>query len=763
MEIEKKTAWLKPEKILKLGNGAKSKFGMNRLFIIGIGKNGIDCLLHCKHITEKRFGSDPQKVRFLGIAEDSYLNKASYQGSALEESETVPIVPEDAIYKYLNNPGRLPQYALDWFDSGLKNYSPAAPIYGLSKRQCGRIALFHNIKHIMKRASDALTAFSGPDKSLEIIITGNMGDAFFGGMFIDMAYILRKLFDVAPYPVKIISYMFAADTTVMFENDQRDRGGYFANTIITKNELDKFQCMKKPFSQQYTSTFDVTSDKPPFSSCFIAFAQQNYSYTLDCAAEKILNRMEIIFSKDDDAERIMSYNMLSQSGNHDFRYLAYETTVYEVPIDKIAAYLAVRIFTRMNHVLNKNSVGQMLLGQYANRVTPDAKYLAQKGGGAVEIDFDEHLNPSFSARALKFSNEGAHEAVETWLMNVSDATKQGAASCCESIIGEIIGVCEQAKSDFEKGPFYAQEIIRKCLAELRVASAKVHSELSDMNEQVERARKLEQNAYAKVKSSALFVAKNVEQYLSELRDLAGYRARQSTGGMVLELYKTITDRLTEYQKDILNPATEAFEKIAMSRGEIIEEILSEDLSGRCAKEIFSVNDPAVTEKLDKLAEEIPEEMLSMSLKMSGLLNLPEDDEKALARAVYSVVLRCCDKLFSMNITEMCEFFGVKNAIGASIEKALNETDSKAPTADDFALNRVICPSSTAQDDIARLRGEYKGMRYIWNGSMLKYTVAVSQLKGGVQLDRYPNYRDWENMHYAYVNDSLKKHGIHIFE
>ena len=763
MEIEKKTAWLKPERILKLNGAGKNRFGMNRLFIIGVGKNGVDCLLHCKHLTEKRFGTDAQKVRYLGIAEDSVLEAAQYHGSALEEGETVPIVPEDAIYKYLNNPGRLPQYALDWFDNGLKNYSPAAPVYGLTKRQCGRIALFHTIKTVMKRAGDALTAFSGTDKSLEIIITGNMGDAFFGGMFIDLAYIFRKLFEVAAYPVKINCYMFAADTTALLEKDQRELGGYYANTLITKSELDKFQCMKKPFSQQYTSTFGVTSDKPPFSSCFIAFAERSYSYTLDCAAEKILNRMEIIFSKDDDAERIMSYNMLSQAGSHDFRYLAYSTTVYEAPADKIAAYLAVRIFTRMNHVLNKNSVGQMLLGQYANQVTPDAKYLAHKGGNVGELKFDEHLNPSFSARALKLSNEGAHEAVETWVMNVSDAVRQGAASTCEDIISGIITVCEQAKTDFEKGPFYAQEIIRKCLSELRVAHAKVNSELADMNEQVERARKLEQNAYAKVKSSALFVGKNAEQYLSELHDLAEYRARQSTGGTVLELYQTITDRLTEYQKNTLNPATDAFEKIAMSRGNIIDEILNEDMSERCAREIFTINDPAVTEKLDKIAEDIPEDMLSAALKASGLLSLPEDDEKALARAVYSGVLRCCEKLFSMNITELCEFFGVKNAIGGGLERALAETACKAPTADDFELNRVICPAATSQDDIAKLRGEHKGMRYIWNGSMLKYAVAVTQFKGGVLLDRYPNYREWENMHYAYVNDSLKKHGIHIFE
>ena len=62
MEIEKKIEWLKPERVLKLTNQYKSLFGINRLFVIGLGKNGVDCALRCKHITEKRFGTDDKKV-----------------------------------------------------------------------------------------------------------------------------------------------------------------------------------------------------------------------------------------------------------------------------------------------------------------------------------------------------------------------------------------------------------------------------------------------------------------------------------------------------------------------------------------------------------------------------------------------------------------------------------------------------------------------------------------------------------------------------
>ena len=149
----------------------------------------------------------------------------------------VKIVPEEAIYPCLNAPENMPDYIRSWFDEGLKNYSPAMPIprflfhkfrgiraenisvylqgilrvgkkrfyyiknyspampiYGLSKRQCGRVALFSCIKRVTKVISKCVSAFEGSDMSLEIVITGNLGDVFFGGMFIDLAYIVKALF-----------------------------------------------------------------------------------------------------------------------------------------------------------------------------------------------------------------------------------------------------------------------------------------------------------------------------------------------------------------------------------------------------------------------------------------------------------------------------------------------------------------------------------------------------------------------------------------
>lgn len=762
MEIKEKIEWLKPERVLKLTDRYKSSFGFNRLLIIGLGKNGIDCALRCKHITEKRYGTDDKKVRFLGIGEDKYLASARCEGSFLTEAEQIPVVPEEAIYKYLNNPARLPQYALDWFDNGLKNYSPATPVYGLTKRQGGRVALFHNIKNIIRNIGESLSAFAGSDKSLEIVITGNMGDIFFGGMFIDMAYILKKMFEDSPYPVKINCYMFAPDTAAYYETDQRDLCNYYANTIITKNEIDKFQCAKKPFSQKYTSTFEVVSDKVPFNAVFITTAKNSYEYTLDMAAEKILSRMAVLFSKDDDAERIMSYNMLRPNDSHDFRYLSYGAEVCEIPVGKIVSYLCIKVFTLINHALNKNNVGERLLGHYSTLVTPDERFLAQKAGDLPALEFDDRLNPVFSAKALKISSDGANDYVESWLDRISKSTKKGADICLEEISASVIKVCEEAKNDIEKGPFYGEELIRKCLHQLRVATAKIKTDIDDLEEQIERSRNLARTAYMKIKTSPLFVGKAVEQYIFELREYANYSCKLKTGGTLVEFYQAMSDKLEEYMNTTLKKATEAFETIAVNRKAIIEEFSRERSESSCAFDAISLSDPDVTAKLDKLVDDLDPDVLSRAFVHSGILEVPADDECALARSVVNIVDKCFHSFLSASFGEFCDFFGKKDVIRSSVDKCIESVSVDTPVADDFMLNRVICPKSTKQDDIAGARAMYKGMNYIWNGSVMNMSTAVTQIRADVMLTKFPDYEQWENMHYAYVNDSLKKHGIHIF-
>ena len=759
MEAEKIIEWLKPERIQKLYTKHKNSFGVNRLLIIGAGRNGIDCALHCKHLVERRFGSNDKKVRYIGIGDGKMLDEADWEGTVFTADETVRIVPEEAIYPCLNAPEKMPDYIRSWFDEGLKNYSPAMPIYGLSKRQCGRVALFNCIKRLTKIISKCVSAFEGSDMSLEVIITGNLGDVFFGGMFIDLAYIVKALFVGAQYPVKINGYIFCPDTAELIEKESRELGNYYGNTIIAKNELDRFQYGKKHFSQRYSDSFEVSSDKPPFAVCFIAAAEKSYAYTMSVAAEKIVSRMEILFTKDDDAESILSYNMLSSDESHEFRYLSCGAAAVELPLGKILSYLSVKVFTLLNQQLNRNSVGQMRLGLYGSKVTPDAKYLAAKAGRIPEVEFDEQKNPAFSMKELKSDFEKPIHEIEKWLDETVELTRQGADMCVENIVSEIINECEASKADINRGPFYAVEIIKKCLSELRVAIAKEDFEVSDMEEQCQRSQNLMKGAYRKLRTAVVFAGKSMEQYIYEIKDYAEYNRRLRTGGIVLDFYKRIYGKLDEYYKTELSKATQPFELITMNRGSILEGINAEN-EDSCIAEAFPFSE--ITEKLDKIiGEQLTEDRFSIAFKDCDILKA-SDEEAGLARETVKVVGRMFDYLLGLNFSGMCEFFGVEYSVGDIIERCMRNSAVSAKVTDKTSVSRIVCPKETRQGDIAELRASYNGMSYIWNSSVLGREAAVTQVAGGVKLESFKGYELWENMRYAYVNDSLKKHGIHIF-
>jgi len=470
VDNEKLIDWLKPDRIMKLYAGRKTRFGTKRLYVVGIGKNGTECLMRCKHIAENRYKTDNTKIRFLAVGEDKMLDAAEFCGSVLRDEEKLRIVPDDAIYKYLNAPERLPETALSWFDTGLKNYTPAKPAYGLQKRQCGRVALFHYFNDLLKIFGDAISAFSDSNAPLDIVVTGNMGDAFFGGMVIDIGYILKSLFETAKYPVNVTAYMFAGDTSKLFEKDSRELGNYYANTIVTKAELDSFKCRKTRFSQKYTQSFAVDTDKPPYSACYINAAESTYEATLEAAALKILSECEIVYVRDDDADKIMSYNMLGKE--HSFRYLACDTAVNEIPMGRIMSYLSVKLFMSFNRMLNKNSVSSMEMGKLIGKLTPNAQFLASKAGVLPKLEFNEELNPLFSVKSLKNGMEASRRYVSDNVEKFAELCRNGSDIVLPAVFDEVVSICEEAKNNFDKGPFYAVEVVKKSLAELRVVSAR---------------------------------------------------------------------------------------------------------------------------------------------------------------------------------------------------------------------------------------------------------------------------------------------------
>lgn len=757
MDIEKQIEWLKPDRILKLYDGEKNMLGMTRLLVIGIGKNGADCLMRVKDIAENRFSANTDRIRYFAFGFEEDVNGAEFHGSVLLDSEKVAINIDESVYKYLDNPDLLSPFALEWFDMNLKNYSQNPPTYGLWKRQSGRIALFHYIDEIISKLTSIINDFSRSDSPLEIIITGNMGDPVFSGSIIDFGYILKEMFSsLNTYQVKVNALMFAGDTAHLFETDARNLANYYAYTILTKSDIDKFQCRKTPFSQQYTNSFEIKSEKPPFNACFIASAEETYERTIVKAAEKIISAAEFIYKKDDDADKAMSLNLLGQGGNRSFTCLAYDISGVEIPLGEIVSYLSVRFFFRLRENLRKNFVDDLQLSIYANKVTPDAAFLASRAGVVPRLDFNEDLNPLFSIGSLKKGGEASKRYVTDKIDEMAALTTKGAEIALADISAEIENACQSALTDIEKGPFFAAEIMRNCLKSLDNEIKKTKEIKDDSEETLMSREKLLISDYRKLKSTPSFMANNSKRYyVQTLTDYSECLKTYKTVDTMLDFYTRLRDRLTVFRDEKMNETMELF---TLEHKDFMERLKTAD-GESCVVSAFSINSPEMIEKLDKLIEEIPETTKNLAFKKMKLET--DGDPKTLPREIVNLAAKCFGRFLLMGFNDFSEFFGSDMSLMKAIQYCFDSADIKTPASGE-TLTRAICPQNVQQGDIAPIKASHKGANYIWNGSPMFNSVIVVKTKNGVKLEDFKDYNQWENMRYAFVNDGLKKQGIKIF-
>ncbi len=762
LDYQAKVKWLSPKRVMKLYKGRKAAYGSRRLFVIGIGANGIDILIKCKDIAENRYGSDNSKIMFMGIGLKEQLDNAECNGSVLEPSERLDIDPDEAIYPYLNDPSKLSAEAAAWFDEGLRNYTPNKPVYGLNKRQCARVALFHYFNTLKERLGAAVKTFSNDKSTIEIVFTGNLGDAFFGGMVIDLAYITRAFFAPGKCPITVTASMLAADTALQQGMDGRELAIFYANTIVTKCELDKFQCQKKEYSQKFSPAYTFSSDKAPFSSCFINAAEENYRLTVENTALKILTDSALIFKQDDDAERLLSYNMLGSATQHNFRYLCSGTAVDEIPMGKIVSYLTLKTVMILNNMLMKKSAGDAQLNIISSKVIPDEMLLALKAGEIPKIEYDENLNPLFSVKSLKNGAQASKTYVNERLKKIAELCGTSANSYMDKIYNEVVEICEKACTNNEKGPYYAAEIARRCMNVLKKTIDKKKEQIENANMDVPRDEHQLMAEWRSIHGTfGLFGNKDTSAYVSRMKKYADGRRVQLTGQIMLEFYEKLYARLEAFYNDRLAGVARLFSE-AVDYFNDIEEKMRPSEHG-IVRDAFDASDNTVRTKLDNLVEQLPDEVVEMAFKRSRMLaGAVSDDPKLFASEACAIACICFRELFSSSYDELCQAFGTNKTVGRAMEDCIGRVCAVTPASDEQPLIRAVCPQNAQMEDIAGLRAVYNNLNSVWTNSSLLHTVIAQQVVGGVRLDQFKDYEQWENMRYAYVNDSLKKHGIHIF-
>ena len=744
---------------MKLYPGEKAHFGSRRLYVIGIGANGADILIKCKDIAENHFTCDSTSVRFLGIGLKETLD-VSENGSVLEADERLEIDPEEAVYPYLNDPEKIPAAAKSWFDEGLRNYTPAKPTYGLTKRQCARMALFHYFDKLMKIFGSAINDFSKQKKPLEIVFTGNLGDAFFGGMMIDLAYIIKSMFNSTGCPVTVNAYMLAADTALLQGLDGRDLAIFYANTIVAKGELDRFQYQKKKYSQKFAESYTFSSDKPPFQTCTINAAEETYADTVENMALKITAGCASVFKSDDDTERLLSYNMLGKSENHTFRYICSGVSIDEVPVGKLTSILTLKLIAMTYNYLVKKSAGEMELGMISRKTVPSDLIVAAKAGDLPRFEYDESRNPLFTMKSLKNGTEASKKYVSERVGQIADMCKNSAAAYGDELYGYVRELCEQARYDNEKGPYYAAEIARRCLTELKNAIAATKEQIDSAD--IDLAREEKQLTSEQHSIKGLFGAKTNEAYITQLRRYVDVLRGKQTGGIMLDFYRDLHSRLNDYYTNELSRITDLFSS-AIDKFHKIGDEMKQSENDRFTADAFDASDEGVISLLSRLADELPESTASHLFKKNQLLKAAEsDDPRDFAAEAVSMTALCFNDVLNGGYEGLCSLFGADKDVSKALEGCLESINVTTPAAEGDPLVKIICPRDVKSGDIAGLKAAHSTLAHVWNSSLLPHTVMVQLIKGNVALDKFKDYKQWENMRYAYVNDSLKKHGIHIF-
>ena len=389
-------------------------------------------------------------------------------------------------------------------------------------------------------------------------------------------------------------------------------------------------------------------------------------------------------------------------------------------------------------------------------MSPEATFLASRAGTVPRLEFNETLNPLFSINSLKKGGEASKRYVIERIDEIARLTEKGAEMALDDIAAEIENACLNALTDIEQGPFCAEEIMRKCLKSLANEIKKAKELQEDSEGNVTRREKLMQSDYRKFKSTPGFMAGTAKRYyIQTLTDYAECLKIHKTVGTMLNFYMRLQDRLTVFKNEKLDPKVEIF---ALEQKDFMEKLNTDGEEG-CVTSAFRINSPEMIEKLDKLISEIPETTKNLAFKKMRLET--DDDPKTLPREIINLAAKCFGRFLLMGFNDFCEFFCSDNSLMKSIQHCFDTAEIKTP-ADGETLTRAICPQNVQQGDIAPIKASHKGANYTWNGSPMFNAVIVVQTKNGVQLNKFKDYNQWENMRYAFVNDGLKKQGIKIF-
>lgn len=265
---------LRPENGIPFGNSLKEEVKPDTYtLVVGLGGVGIDALLETKGLVQ-RSCLEPGMVKYLAI--DADIDSMTRRSSP--DTGSVGLDREKGEWVLLNPPAApfvikgIPEYIRSWLDMSV---APLADVHGAGgMRQQGRLRLFCNIQQVMRAVQIALrSGYWSHTKKVRIFLMAGLGGGTGSGTFLDMAYIVRQLAEeLEPKaPVEVYGCLFFPEMNAIVHPCHTAE--YMkVNAYAALQELD--WCMGLPeagarFTQQYSETLRVDSDRPPFEQIYL--------------------------------------------------------------------------------------------------------------------------------------------------------------------------------------------------------------------------------------------------------------------------------------------------------------------------------------------------------------------------------------------------------------------------------------------------------------------------------------------------------------
>lgn len=265
---------LRPENAIPFGSNPTAEVWPDTYtLVVGLGGVGIDALLETKGLVQ-RSCRESGRVKYLAI--DADLESRFRRSSP--DTGSVGLDREKGEWVLLNPPAApfvikgIPEYIRSWLDMSM---APLADMHGAGGvRQQGRLRLFCNIQQVMRAVQIALrSGYWSHTKKVRIFLMAGLGGGTGSGTFLDMAYIVRQLAEeLEPKaPVEVYGCLFFPEMNAIVHPCHTAE--YMkVNAYAALQELD--WCMGLPeegarFTQQYSETLRVDSDRPPFEQIYL--------------------------------------------------------------------------------------------------------------------------------------------------------------------------------------------------------------------------------------------------------------------------------------------------------------------------------------------------------------------------------------------------------------------------------------------------------------------------------------------------------------